>query len=212
MSVSSVKQIKSMSYDAFSVVFHPFKGFYELKYENKGRLSISLIFLTLYFFSVSVKDSLSGYLFNENAISGFSIVICLFKAIVPITLFCLANWCLTLVLNGEATYKQLFIADMYALVPMIIYNFLFTFLSNVFSLDESIYLNLFFCIAMIWTGFLLITAVMETNQYSFGKAVLSCILAIIGIAVLILLFLLCFDLIGQIFYFLSSVIKEISYR
>ena len=194
------------------VIFHPFKGFYELKYEKRGRLSSGLCYLILYFLSVVLKESLTGYLYGGNNGGSFSIIVCLLRAVVPILLFGVANWCLTLMLNGEGKMVEILTALFYAFIPMTVNNILFTLLSNVFSLEESMYLTLITALCIVWTAFLVMIAVMQTNQYAFMRSVFSCFLSIVGIAVLLLIILLCGDLIGQVFDFIVSLVKEISYR
>lgn len=193
-------------------IFHPFRGFYELKYEKRGSFKASLVFLALYFISVVIEETCTGYIFASGEGRKFSLFVCLLKAVTPVLLFALSNWCLTLSLNGEGTLTQLVTAMCYALIPLTIKNFLVTALSNFFSSDEALYMQLITAIALLWTGFLLLAAVMQTNQYSFARAVASSLLSIVVIGVILLIILLCFDLVGQTVDFVVSIFKELSYR
>ena len=203
--------LNQVKYQSF-VLFHPFKGFYELKYEKKGSTASALFFLFFYFMSVVFKESCSSYLYQSRTNADFSVFLCLLRAAAPLLLFCIANWCLTLLLNGEGKMQQIFVALCYAVFPMFIYNILYTLLSNVFSMDEALYLSLIHIICIAWTAFLVLIAVMQTNQYTFLRSVASCLLSVVGIAIILLVFLLCADLIGQVVSFIVSIVRELSYR
>ena len=107
---------------------------------------------------------------------------------------------------------QIFMGLCYAVPPLIAGNLLYTVLSNMLTAEEGMYMQVIYSAALLWTGFLVFVSIMEINQYSFGRTILSCILAIIGIAIILLIFLLCFGLIQQILIFIQSVYKELSYR
>lgn len=107
---------------------------------------------------------------------------------------------------------QIFMGLCYAVPPLIAGNLLYTVLSNMLTAEEGMYMQVIYSAALLWTGFLVFVSIMEINQYSFGRTILSCFLAIIGIAIILLIFLLCFGLIQQILIFIQSVYKELSYR
>lgn len=102
------------------------------------------------------------------------------RSVMPVTLFCIANWCLTLMLDGEGTMPQIFIGLCYALIPLTAVNFLNTLLSNVLTLNESTYISFLTALGFLWTGLLVVVSVMEINQYSFSRAIAACLLSIVA--------------------------------
>ena len=194
------------------VVVKPFSGFYELKYERRGTMAAGLTFLFLYYVSAVIQALYTGYAFNPAKGSPVNLGMVFLQAVMPLVLFCVANWCLTLMLDGEGTMGQIFMGLCYAITPLIVSNLLCTLLSNLLVLDESMYIELITGLALLWSGFLILVSVMQINQYSFSRSIAACILSIVGIAIILLIFLLCFNLIQQMLAFVQSVYKELSYR
>ena len=50
---------------AFYVIFHPFKGFWELKNEKRGSLGAGLTIFFVCMFSNILRGQFTGYLFNK---------------------------------------------------------------------------------------------------------------------------------------------------
>ena len=96
------------------VLVKPIKGFYELKYERRGTRGAGLIFLLLYFVSAVGEAIGAGYAFNPDQGTPVNIGMVFLRSVMPVTLFCIANWCLTLMLDGEGTMPQIFIGLCYA--------------------------------------------------------------------------------------------------
>lgn len=194
------------------VLVKPFKGFYELKYEKRGTLAAGLVFMLLYYISAVIRALYTGYTFNPSKGSPVNLGMIFLQSVMPFALLCISTWCLTLMLDGEGRMDQIFMGLCYAVPPLIAGNLLYTVLSNMLTAEEGMYMQVIYSAALLWTGFLVFVSIMEINQYSFGRTILSCILAIIGIAIILLIFLLCFGLIQQILIFIQSVYKELSYR
>ena len=194
------------------VLRKPFKGFYELKYERRGTVWAGLVYLLLYYISAIVKAIYTGYAFNPDKGSPVNLGMIFLQSVMPLALLCVANWCLTLMLNGEGTMDQIFMGLCYAIIPLIFSNLLYTVLSNLLTLEEGMYMQLISGFALVWTVFMVVVSVMQINQYSFLRTLVSCLLSIVGIAIILLIFLLCFDLVQQMLAFFQSVYKELSYR
>ncbi len=191
---------------------HPFKGFYDLKYEGQGSLASALVLLLLYYLSSLLMASGTGYIFRSGSEGPVNVLMVLLQAVMPLLLFTIANWCLTLALDGEGTMAQIGTALCYALVPLTVFQLLYTPLSHVMTLQEGVFLTYGYTLVGAWTAFLVVVAVMETNQYSFLKSIGACLLSIVGIAIILLILLLCFNLVQQMLAFFQSVYKELTYR
>ena len=192
--------------------FHPMKGFYELKFEKIGSLGPAFVFLILLLVSQILRVTLTGYIFNTNSSFSFNIFMEVGKIVAPIILWTLASWCLTVSFEGEGTIKQVFIATCYATVPLTFVNIVHTILTQVFSLSEAAYLDVFNTIGMVFVGFLILIAMLETHQYTFLRTVISSIVTIIGIVIILFICLLCFNLVQQVFGFFQSIYREIAFR
>ncbi len=197
---------------AFHVLSHPIRGFYELKYEKEGSLSLGLMILFGVFVTSVIRSTMTGYLFNQDYGTPINIFVIFAKTVFPFLLWSIASWCLTVLFSGEGTMKEIFTAVSYATLPLIFSNVLLTLLTNVLINKESMYITFFDTFFWIWTFALIFIAMMGTHQYTFLKNIIVSILTIFGIAVIIFIILLGFQLIQQIYTFVYSVYKELSFR
>mgnify|MGYP002545623354 FL=1 len=197
---------------AFYVIFHPFKGFWELKSEKRGSLGAGLTIFFVCMFSNILRGQFTGYLFNkyypENA-DAFLIII---QSATMYFLWCIANWCLTTLMNVEGTGKEILTAVGYCLLPLIFANILVMLLSNTFSLEESTFLLYIDGFAYLWTGFLIFSATAVIHQFSASKTVLVIVLTVAVMVILVFIGLLCISLVQQFLAFVQSVYSELAYR
>lgn len=163
-------------------------------------------------FSNILRGQFTGYLFNkyypENA-DAFLIII---QSATMYFLWCIANWCLTTLMNGEGTGKEILTAVGYCLLPLIFANILVMLLSNTFSLEESTFLLYIDGFAYLWTGFLIFSATAVIHQFSASKTVLVIVLTVAVMVILVFIGLLCISLVQQFLAFVQSVYSELAYR
>ena len=194
----------------FHVIMHPFDGFWDLKHEKRG--SVRGAFCILAFTIVAVMYNMVGsaYLFGGgqqiNLLSPIMIVLA------PLLLWCVANWCLTTLFDGEGSFKDIFIATSYALLPLPLIYIPTTILTNFLSLSEAEFVTLFVAIAYIWTGALIFFGSMTTHGYSMGRNIAITLFTIIGMVFILFIILLFTNLIQRMVSFVSEIIIEISYR
>ena len=65
---------------------------------------------------------------------------------------------------------------------------------------------------IIWSGFLLLTAVITVHDFTLMRAIGTIIITLIGIAIVIFLFLLVFNLVQQMAYFVISIYNQLIIR
>lgn len=194
----------------FHVIMHPFDGFWDLKHEKRG--SVRGAFCILAFTIVAVMYNLVGsaYLFGGgqqiNLLSPITMVLA------PLLLWCVANWCLTTLFDGEGSFKDIFIATSYALLPLPLIYIPTTILTNFLSLSEAEFVTLFVAIAYVWTGALIFFGSMTTHGYSMGRNIAITLFTIIGMVFILFIILLFTNLVQRMVSFVSEIITEISYR
>lgn len=194
----------------FHVILHPFDGFWDLKHEKRG--SVRGAFCILAFTIVAVMYNMVGsaYLFGGGQQINFLSPIMIVLA--PLLLWCVANWCLTTLFDGEGSFKDIFIATSYALLPLPLIYIPTTILTNFLSLSEAEFVTLFVAIAYIWTGALIFFGSMTTHGYSMGRNIAITLFTIVGMIFILFIILLFTNLIQRMVSFVSEIITEISYR
>jgi hypothetical protein len=131
---------------------------------------------------------------------------------VPFLLFVTANWCLTTLFEGEGSFKDIFIATSYSLVPVPMLVIPATFASNFVINTEAQIVGLVVTIAMVWMGLLIFFGTMVTHDYSLGRNMLTFVGTIIGMALIIFVTVLFSTLVGKIISLITNIIVEIQYR
>lgn len=197
---------------AFYVIFHPFEGYWELKYENKAKVRTALILLFLLFVVTIMKRQYTGFLMNDNNPNTLNSLDELAILALPFFLWCVANWSLTTLMDGEGKFKEIVMATGYALLPIIVVYAFTTAASYVLNLQESVFLHLLDSVAFLWFLFLLFIGTMTVHQYSIGKTVTTILLTLVVIGVIIFLGMLFFNVIQQITSFVITIYQEITLR
>ncbi|MEC0369174.1 YIP1 family protein [Paenibacillus chibensis] len=196
----------------FYTMLHPFNGFWEMKYERKGRLSVAFVIMVLLVVAMIVKRQFNGFVINFNNPEQLSSLDELKFIVLPFLLWCIANWSLTTLMDGEGKFTEIIIATAYSLLPLVLIYFPQVLYSNVITADESSFYYLLNTIAMIWFVWLLFTGTMTVHQYSAGKTVITMLLTLVVMGIIIFLGVLFFSMLQQMINFVSSIYKEISFR
>ena len=82
-------------------------------------------------------------------------------------------------------------------------------LSQVLTLQESGLYNGVVFIMNAWTIVLLFAALMQMNNYSFGKTILVALLSVIGIVLVWIVLILAFAFVFQIVMFVRELLQEL---
>ncbi len=205
-----MRYAKELKY-GLHVIFHPFDGFWDLKREHRGSLAAALTFVVLTIIITTMEKQLTGFLFNEIRLKDVNVVVDILTVTILYVLWCVANWCLTSLMDGEGKMRDIFIATGYALVPIILIRLPMILLSLGITSQEGTFYYVLGAVSYIWTGFLIFFGTMVTHQYSFGKTVLTCICTIVGMGIIMFIGLLFFNVIQQMITFATTIYKELRF-
>jgi hypothetical protein len=206
-----VKLLLSLKYSLY-VVFHPFNGFYDLKHEKKGGVLSSTIIVGILIFLFVLRRYLTGYIFLNSEIRDINILTEIIGIVLPLLFWCIANWSITTLMEGEGTFRDIYITTAYALVPIIIISIPLLIISNVIVFEEAQLYTFLDSLSIFWSGLLLFFGILTIHQYTIKKTALTFIIAVIGMVFMFFIGLLFFTLIQQMLNFVLLVIKEISFR
>lgn len=191
---------------------HPMDGFWDLKHAGKGSLQAALVIVALFFLSVLVSRQLTAWQFNENYTDYLNIFQEFFTKVGPYALWCIATWCVTSLMDGQGTMKDIVKATSYSFMPLLISNFIVTIVSNIIVGREAMFYVIIKNIGFYWTLGLIFLSVIAIHQYTVSKAVLVTILSIVGMIIIVVLGILMFYLIQQLIGFGLDVFKEYTLR
>jgi len=205
------KLYREIHYSSYTM-FHPFDGYWDLKREKRGSLAAANILTGLFIIAYALRVQFSGYLFTGTLPSQVNVLYEIVKIVIPLGLWVISNWCFTTLMDGEGKMKDIYIATAYSLKPYIITAVPLWILSMVLTQEEAFIYTAFSTIVLFWTLALLFFGMMVTHDYSFGKAVITAILTLIGICLILFIALTFTNIIQKIYDFVSDVYREFTYR
>ena len=206
------RTFKDELYYVFHLMFHPMDGFWDLKHEKRGSVRGALVFLVITVVALFYRAIGSGYVMNPQGSGTANIFMQILVVFVPVLLFVVANWCLTTLFEGEGSFKDIFVAVGYSVLPIAITTVPVTLFSNFVVSEELNILNLIVVLGFIWTGMLLFFGTMVTHDYTMGKNLVTVLGTIVGMAFIMFLGVLFTSLVMDMITFVSGIVSEINYR
>lgn len=195
----------------FHVILHPFDGFWDLKHEKRGSVAGAIFFIGLTIATFYYQAIGQGYLMDPNPKLA-SIWEQVLGVLVPLFLFVIANWCLTTLFEGEGSFKDIFIACGYSLLPIPLLIIPTTVYSNFCITTEVEIIGFISTAAFLWLGLLVFFGTMVTHDYSMGKNVITVLGTVVGMVFIMFLAVLFTTLVGKIVGLVTNIVTEIQYR
>ncbi len=196
----------------FYVIVHPFKGFWELKYDKKGNLIVAMAIVFLVSLASMFQYQYSGFIVNTHSPYSFNSLVQLRNVILPFFLWCVANWSLTTLMDGEGKFGEIVISSAYAMLPIFMLFVPATIYSRFITQEETAfyyYLNGF---AVIWFLYLMFVSTMTVHQYTVLKTIVTIGLSVVCMGFIVFLGMLFFSLIQQIYSVYFTIYRELQFR
>jgi len=195
---------------AFYVCFHPFDGFYDLKYEKKGNLATAISILALSVITTILENTSTSYIFNYNNPKYVNILFITLTKLLPLIMFAIANWCLTTLMDGKGRFKDIFIFTCYAQMPIVMINLPMILISHLLVAEEVALYQTMFSISGIWSLGLLAAGTMQTHDYTVKKTVITLALNTMGILVISFLCLFFISIVEKMAQFVNVLLYELT--
>ena len=202
---------ESLKYSLY-IIFHPFKGFWDLKHEKRGNLSAAVIIVALVTFTYIFMRQYTGFIFNPRDLDRLNIITEILSVIIPFILWSIVNWSLTTLMEGKGSLKDVFITSAYALTPIVLINIPITIISNFLIMEEGAFYYFFTTLSFGWFLFLLFFGLMTIHEYDTGKNFFTSVLTICGMLFVIFISILFFNLVEQVGAFAAEIYYELAYR
>lgn len=193
-------------------VFHPFDGFYEIKYRNKGSALLATIVLILYGIMQCVSFQYTGFIMNFNAVFSMNSMTIFISALSVFLLFTVSNWTITTLFNGKGNMRDIYIVVCYSLLPLLIMQGFTTFASNFVIEEEVIILQSISILGIVWFVFIILAGLCVIHEYSMGVNIKTILATAIAAFIIVFLGILFFTLIERMYYFVISVGQEMIRR
>jgi hypothetical protein len=202
---------KTLKYSLY-VSVHPLDGFWDLSHEKRGSLAAANVIVFTAVLVEILRLTLTSFQFVTVNMEYFNAVIVALRILLPVFLWTVANWSLTTLMDGKGRMGEIYMAICYALTPYVIINAAMILLSQFITFEEGAIYWVLAGFAMLWTGILILAAMMMVHDYSIAKTLLSSLLTVIGMGVMVFVFVVFFSLVSDAIAYFVSLYKEILFR
>lgn len=197
---------------AFYTIGHPMDAFYEIRHRGRGSVSLALVFVLLFGICFSANRQYAGFVVNfvnPMSINSFAEIL---SVLVLFTLFCVGNWSITCLLNGEGRFKDIVTVTGYAMLPMILTFIPSIILSRFVVADEEAFYYILMGLGIAWFVILVLVGIMTVHNYTLGKTLLTMIFTFVAMLIIIFLAMLLYSLLSQVVSFFISIYNELMLR
>lgn len=190
-------------------LFHPNKGIENLLADRKNMNVATVGILSVAFLISILNYRFTGFIFNKNDPDKMDIVTMFITITGMFAVFVVSNWLVTTMTDGNGKLLEIANVLAFSLLPMLTSQIINIVLSNILTANEGMFLTTISTVGYIWTVVLVVLGLAKIHQFSFSKNILMLALTIVGIAVILVLLLLCYSITKQIELFFSSVFEEL---
>jgi len=205
------RYLSSLKYATYTM-FHPFDGFWDLTHEKRGSMAAANTIVVAVLITRLLSLEHTSFLFNNVYWPEVNILQQCLSVLLPLVIFVLGNWGLTTLFEGKGTLKDVYMGTCYALAPFVLLQLPMIVLSNWITVDEAAFYSVLNMVSLVWSGGLILCAMMQIHDYGLGKTLLFIVMTIFAMAVIVFLLLLFFTLIGDGVGYFTSIYKEITFR
>lgn len=197
---------------AFYTVTHPMDAYYEIRHRDRGSVPIAIVLVILFGISFSINRIAASFVVNEVDPLEVNLLTEVLAVAMLYLLFCVGNWSITCLSEGEGRMKDILIAIGYAMTPMIVCFNLGTLLSQFVTEDEGAFYFLVLGIGIAYGLLMMLMGIMTVHNYTLGKTLLTVFLTFVAMFIILFIILLFADLINQVYNFFYSIYQELIFR
>ena len=154
----------------------------------------------------------TGFLFNQNDRQSYDLFGTLAYLAVGFLLWCISQWSVTALLDGEGTFGDIVTATGYACTPYIALQLLGLLCSNVMIQAEGDLHTVILTLSYLWLVALLILGMKQTHDMSMAKTFLVLLIMLVAILLIVFVAMLLLALYQQMGAFIRDLYDEIVLR
>lgn len=196
----------------FYVMFHPFDGFWDLTHEHRGSVAAANTFIALFLVQRIAFLMGTSFQFINAPLQYINVFSQSLSMLLPVIFFCVANWGLTTLFEGKGTFRDIYTAMAYALVPYTLIQIALVFLSNILTFEEASFYTVLSGLSLVWSGFLILIGMMQIHDYSLGKMLLFTLITILAVLIIVFLLLVFLSLVNDFVVYCVSLYREVVFR
>lgn len=187
-------------------------AYYEIRHRERGSVPVAIVLVILFAFSFSINRISASFIVNDLNPLTVNALTELIAVLLMYLLFCVENWSITCLMEGEGRLKDIAIATGYAMTPMIVCFNIGTLFSQYVTLDEGGFYYMIIAFGVAYSLIMALMGIMQVHNYTLGKTLVTIFLTFIAMLIIIFVVLLFVDLITQVYSFFYSIYQELIFR
>jgi len=191
---------------------HPFEGFFEARFRDKGSVLAATIIFIIYGIVQIFSAQYTGFINNFRHLYDLQSTELFLSGTLPLVLFIISNYSSTTLMNGNGRLRDIYIVSCYSLAPLIVFGIISVIISNFITIEELPILTAFYWIGVVWFLFLLFVGLCVAHEYTVLQNIGSLILTVLAAAIILFLVVLLLTLADRMVNFFSVIFIEISSR
>ncbi len=208
--VTQEKVAKSLKMKRF--ITNPIDACYEVRYDKGIKWYNGFIILAMIVVVYVLHLTLTGFIFNNVILERTILTKEVVKVLAPIFLFIVSNYLISTLMSGEGSFRCIFLGSIGSLLPIIILLPIAVVVSNILSYNEAFIYNFILGIMFFWTAINLFVVIQETHRFNFRQTIANLFLTAIMMFIVVVLMILLYMIIAQVFAFGSDIFKEALFR
>lgn len=190
--------------------FHPFDGFWCVRREGMGSLTVANIIFAVFIIFFMVRTQFSAYLFKNG--SENDVLVQTLGVVIPLMLWVIINWALSPFFDGKARFKDMYISMCYSLKPYLFASIILFPMTFFLVADEAFVYTILDSIVWVWMLGLMFFGTITVQDFSLGKGVLNTVFTMVGIALVVFLGLIIVNISQEMVTYFTELISEVEYR
>ena len=207
-----MKALKEFVTFPLYTMVRPFSAFEDIKYGVRGRKLMILVAIIAIWIAIAAQTQYAGFIVNENDPLFMNSIRDLYGVVAVFMLFCIGNWSITSLFNGEGKLIQIMTGLAYALTPFFLSTYIAVILSRFITEQESAFYYMAISLGTFWSAFLLFAAIATIHNYTVLKTVLTMIFTVVAMAAIIFIVMMIGALLQQVYFFGYNIYLELTYR
>ncbi|WP_274362880.1 YIP1 family protein [Paenibacillus thermotolerans] len=196
---------------AYRVMMHPFLGYEELRYEDKGKWSHAAALMALFVLAFTSDYWLVSFLYEPVPPQFVNWEQVILQPLLIWIIWSVTSFGIATITDGEGRWRDVFIATAYNFTPFIFFSIPINLLTHILTFKEQHFIQLFETVLLLWSVFLFYVSVKETHNYETGKAIGIMGVTAVSCVIFVLLFMLVFGLGMNFVDFVRAIAREAAY-
>ncbi|MCR4617931.1 MAG: YIP1 family protein [Lachnospiraceae bacterium] len=206
-----IRYLKSLKFSLYCMT-HPLDGFWDLTHEKRGTYAAANTILIITLITRILKLRFTSFLFIQVYWEDINIFLYLASILFPLALWVVGNWGLTTLFDGKGRLGQVYMATCYGMAPYPIIQIPLMIVSNFVTIEEGQFYSVLSMISLIYCALLIVAAMGQIHDYSFGKNILFTIASLFAMLIMVFILMIFFSMVSQGVAYFVSLARELMFR